>query len=133
MTKKHIFELSKWGVYVAALFQLAISQIHIKVITRVFEPSVGFFLFLFVVFGVVMVFNASSLRSGSRIAPFIFGAVVASLMGIFYIGIILLDIRQDNLLTFGEAQGSIFTAAAVLIVYVTATVGMLVTRNYNEH
>ena len=128
MTKTLVFKLGRAGVYVAAIGQLALSQIHIEVITRVFEPSVGFFLFLFVTFGVVTAFSSSSLHKGTGVVPYLMMCTAAIVTGLIYQGIVIRDVRLANLLTLQEALGSLVFSFAVIAVYVVASVVMLLTR-----
>lgn len=132
MTKALIFRLCRSAVYIAAIGQLALSQIHIEVITRVFEPSVGFVLFLFVTFGVVTAFSSSSLHKGTAVVPYLLIVSIATILGFVYQRIVIRDIRLDNVLTLTEAIGSLVIASIVMAVYAAASVGMLLTRDFNE-
>lgn len=132
MTKALIFNLCRTGVYIAAIGQLALSQIHIEVITRVFEPAVGFVLFLFVTFGVVTAFSSSSLHKGTGVVPYLLIVSTATVVGFIYLRIVIRDIQLDNVLTLPEAIGSLVIASIVMAVYAAASVGMLLTRNFNE-
>lgn len=129
--KELLFKSAKFTAIIAAIGQLAISQIHIGIITKVFEPSIGFFLFLFITFGVVMAFNSTSFRAESNPVLFLFGGIASSGTGLIYLNMLNADIRAENLLTFADARVSIFVSIAVITIYIASTIIMLSTRNYD--
>ncbi|MDC7235464.1 MAG: hypothetical protein PQJ58_19705 [Spirochaetales bacterium] len=127
--KEHLFKTARLLIYMAAIGQLALSQVHIGIITKVFAPSVGFFLFLFVIAGLVTAFNSSSAASKPLIA--VLGCGASLLTGVLYLNIVFKDIANATLLTFEEAQVSIFVSLLAMFLYLAGTVTMLVTRNHN--
>ena len=130
--KEKLFYTAKYLIYIAALSQLALSQVHIGIITKIFEPRAGFFLFLFIIFGLIMAFNSSAVKKGSRIEIFIFGCLAAVTFGILYLRILFQDISAGNLLTFVDARSSIIYTIIAIAVYAISTATMLVTGNLNE-
>ena len=55
------------------LGQLALSQVHILAITKLFANQIGVYLFLFVIFGLTASFNAFSLEKRRSIILFTYG------------------------------------------------------------
>lgn len=106
---------------IAGLGNLAISQIHISTITKVFAPEIGFYFFLFIIFGLVSFMNSLNLRkassnSGNAILTGIFG-VLASGMGLVYIKILLDDIAKENLLTMSDIRPTLYIVGASAVIY----------------
>jgi hypothetical protein len=130
--KEKLFYTAKYLIYIAAICQLAMSQVHISVITKVFEPTAGFYLFLFTIFGLVMAFNTTAVKKGSRIELFILGCLAASALGVMYLKIIFQDIQTGKLLTFSDARLSIIFSVATILIFLLSTAVMLITGNFNE-
>lgn len=127
-----LFNISKYLIFVTAIGQLAISQVHIGIITKVFNPAVGFYLFLFTIFGVLMAFNSSSFKSGQRTPLLIGGCITAVLTGILYINVLFKDIALGKLLTFEVAQSSIVLAAVTVVIYAVFTPILIISGYKNE-
>lgn len=49
-------------VMLTALVQLAVSQIHIGMITNLFVRDIGFYLFIFIISGLLILFNLTSMK-----------------------------------------------------------------------
>ncbi len=52
---------------ISALGELAMSQIHIQAITRIFANEIGIYLFLFIIFGLTTAFNAYLLENRNKL------------------------------------------------------------------
>lgn len=130
--KEKLYFMAKYLIFITAITQLAISQLHIGVITRVFDPAIGFYLFLFTIFGVLMAFNSSSYKTGQKTLIFVGGAVAAVLTGIKFVSIIFIDIAAGQLLTFEDAQKSITVAIVTIVIYAISTPIMIITGFLNE-
>ena len=130
--KETLFKAFKIITFVVAVGQLAISQVHIGLITKVFEPSVGFLLFAFITFGVVMAFNAVSFRRGSNPMVLVFGGLLSSSAGFLYVRLLFADLNAGNLVTMEEARLSIVLSILSIVAYASSTVVLLFTRNHDE-
>lgn len=130
--KEKIFTIAKFLIFATAILQLAISQLHIDIITKVFDPAIGFYLFLFTIFGVLMAFNSSSYKSGEKTFIFILGTLAAVITGILYVNVIFSDIAAGNLLTFKDAQQSIIIAISTITIYAVLAPTMMITGYLNE-
>lgn len=116
----------------AALGQLASSQIHIGIITKIFEPSIGFFLFLFITFGVVLSFLSTSFKHGSNPVLLILALVAAVGTGVKYVVMIIQDVQMENLLTFAEVRLSLFISITVIALFIFSSIGMIAVRNMDD-
>lgn len=130
--KGKLFNISKYIIFITAIAQLAISQIHIDIITKVFNPSIGFYLFLFTIFGVLMAFNSSSYKSGQRTFLLLGGCAAAVITGIIYLNVVFQDIATGKLLTLEAAQSSIIAAIVTIAIYTILTPVMIISGYRNE-
>lgn len=130
--KEKIFTWAKLIVFMTAISQLALSQIQISVITKVFNPNVGFYLFGFTIFSVLMAFNSSSYEHGKKLPIFIGGLILAVFTGINYINTLLTDIKQANLLTMEDIKTALIISVVAIAIYATGSVVMLATGNYEK-
>ena len=126
--KEKLFNIARWSMFAVALIQLALSQIHIGIITKVFASEVGFWLFLFIIFGIVVAFNSINLKKGKNLLIDILGVIVASLSGLKYLSLVITDLKMENLLTFAESKLSIYFSAFTIGIYVLGLMVILVTK-----
>lgn len=130
--KERLFKISKLAISIMALFQLAISQVHIKVITKVFASNIGFYLFLFILFGLVMTFSLSSMKKAGKMPLYLVLTVAAITNGIIYLNMLFSDIATGQYLTMDVALFSIIISIAALIIYFAGTITILFTREKVE-
>lgn len=130
--KGKLFNISKYLIFITAIAQLALSQIHIDIITKVFDPAIGFYLFLFTIFGVLMAFNSSSFKSGEKTLLLVGGCAAAVITGILYLNVVFADIATAKLLTFEAAKTSIIAAVITIAIYVISTPVMIISGYNNE-
>ena len=128
--KERIFKISKFVIAAIAILQLAISQVHIKVITKVFASDIGFYLFLFILFGLVMTFNLSSLKRDSKIPRYLLVTIAAIGAGLVYIIMLFSDIATGQYLTIDVALLSILVSIAAIITYFVGTAVLLLTKEW---
>ncbi|WP_461207097.1 hypothetical protein [Clostridium sp. DL1XJH146] len=126
--KEKVFNISKFVMFFVAMIQLALSQIHIDIITKVFATNVGFYLFLFIIFGMIIALNVVSTKSDGKMLVVAFGAIMSSAAGIKYLQMVLADISAGNLLTFQEASISIYFSIFSIVVYLLGTILLFITR-----
>jgi hypothetical protein len=93
-------------VFVNAIGQLAGSQIHILAITKLFAREVGFYLFLFIIFGLVTGFNVFLLDKKKGLLFFIFSCWVTAGAGLIYLKIMQTDVAAQETLTLVDVQQS---------------------------
>lgn len=126
--KEKLFNIARFSMFAVALVQLALSQIHIAIITKIFATEIGFFLFLFIIFGVVVAFNSMNLKSGKNMLIDVVGVVIASLAGIKYLSLVLQDLAVPNLLTFDEARVSIYFSILTIAIYMIGLLVLFLTK-----
>ncbi len=116
--KNLIYNTSKRLLFFVALFQLAVSQVHISMITKLFVSNVGFYFFIFILSGLMIMFNLSSMQAGSTQHM---GALAVSLVGALGSGYIYLTKTWADYLTQQSVTLDIIRASMIII-----TIGMVV-------
>lgn len=130
--KEKLFNLARFCMFAVAIVQLTLSQIHIAVIMKVFADEIGFYLFLFIIFGLVVAFNSINLKSNKGVVLDILGVLAASLAGYKYISILLEDLAMGNVLTMKEASLSLNFSIATIAVYIVGIIVILLTKGKRE-
>ena len=93
-------------VFVNAIGQLAGSQIHILASTKLFAREVGFYLFLFIIFGLVTGFNVFLLDKKKGVLFFAFSSWVTAGVGFIFLKILQTDVAAQETLTMADVQQS---------------------------
>lgn len=93
-------------VFVNALGQLAGSQIHILAITKLFARETGFYLFLFIIFGLVTGFNVFLSDKKKGLLFFAFSSWVTAGVGFIYLKIMQADVAAQEALSMADVQQS---------------------------
>ncbi|GAB5493177.1 MAG: hypothetical protein Phog2KO_33920 [Phototrophicaceae bacterium] len=99
---------------VNAFGQLAISQIHISAITKVFINEIGFYLFFFIIFCLLTGFNTFLAENRRGIVFLILANWVTAVAGYIYVDILQTDVANQQSLAFADIQLS-WTLAVVAI------------------
>lgn len=126
--KEKVFKIIKYITFLTGIIQLALSQHHISVITKVFATSIGFFLFLFIISSLVVSFNAASLKAKSNMILVLGSNVVAILTGLKYLQLLFADIATGNIVTLQDALNAIIFTVIALIVYAVGLVVIPLTK-----
>lgn len=113
---------------ITALLELAMSQVHIKTITKLFSAEVGFYLFLFIIFGLVTLFNLTSIKQSNNNALFILCTVIVVAMGVKYIKLLLNDYRVYENIIFSDISNALYLAIAGMIIYGLGTIIVVLTK-----
>ncbi len=121
-------KIAKYIVVSMTIIQLALSQIHISAITKVFVLEVGFFLFLFIIFGLLITFNLLSKNNES--SKFLFqttGSIfIACATGIYYMYLMYNDYINNELVTIDQIQLSLIIVGSGIGIYILGWVYMLI-------
>jgi hypothetical protein len=105
-----------------SIVQLAISQIHISAITKMFKPSIGLYLFGFIIFGLVSFFNVSKVKVFmGKISTLLF-CLLTSGFGIIFLSLALSDTKVDR----ASIQSSILLIAVSTVLYLAAAIMLAV-------
>ena len=126
--KEKLLNITIYVTCTMALLQLVLSQMHIGVITKVFATDVGFYFFLFVIFGLVTVFNMKNVKKSNNSILLIICSAIAIVVGIKYIHILLDDVSQGKLLTYNDIVGSLYNVIASIIIYGVGTATVVITK-----
>lgn len=110
-----------------ALIQLALSQIHIELITKIFIRDIGFYLFLFVIFGLLVLFNLSSMKESAagRLGTYIIMTLATVVSGCIYAYKVWSDYLVQESVTLPDIQASMIITVACILIYLVG--GIIVT------
>lgn len=122
--KKWIFKIVVVIVLINALVTLALSQVHILAITKVFAPEIGFYLFLFVIFGLTTGFNAYLADKRTSILLFILTSALVIGSGLIYLWIMQGDVAEQDALTMSDEaiRNSLILIIVSLAIYVAGLI-----------
>ena len=118
--------MKEWTIKIAsgflllnALGTLALSQVHILAITKIFAPEIGFYLFFFVIFGLTTGFNAYLANKRTNILLFIITSFLVIGAGLIYLQIMQGDVTKQAALTMNDAaiRNSWWLVIISLIIY----------------
>ncbi len=126
--KEKIFNITRFTMFFVAILQLALSQIHIAITTKVFDTTVGFYLFLYIMFGIIVAFNSLNLKRKTNIWLSVIGCVGGSLAAIKYLTIIFKDISSENIVTFTDAKWSIYLIVLAIATYFIGLIILIFTK-----
>ncbi|GKX29420.1 hypothetical protein SH1V18_19000 [Vallitalea longa] len=126
--KEKLLNITIYVTCTMALLQLVLSQMHISVITKVFATDVGFYFFLFIIFGLVTVFNMKNVKQSNNSILLIICSAIAIVVGIKYIHILLDDVSQGKLLTYNDIVVSLYNVIASIIIYGVGTITVVITK-----
>lgn len=108
---------------VSALGELAISQIHIQAITRIFANEIGIYLFLFIIFGLTTAFNAYLLENRTSLIVFTITGLLTLGTGYLYLRLMQTDVAAQQILTMADVRTSWLLVSISMGIYL---VGLLV-------
>ena len=117
--KEWAIKIAVWVLLINGLGTLALSQVHILAITKVFAPEIGFYLFLFVIFGMTTGFNAYLAKKRTNILFYIFTSFLVIGAGLIYLQIMQGDVTKQAALTMNDAaiRNSWWLVIISLIIY----------------
>ncbi|WP_058485787.1 hypothetical protein [Defluviitalea phaphyphila] len=140
--KEKLFKITIFIISAMALIQLALSHFHIKTMTKLFTPEVGFYLFLFIIFGLVTLFNASSIKKSyinrkitknkeegkKSILLFIVSNILSVIAAIVYLRILINNYKVYDSVTYQDIYLSLYLVIAGVCVYVIGAIIVLITN-----
>ncbi len=134
-------EPKRFAVYIIgfnALFQLALSQIHIESLVKVKltvstlgasnytsgMPSIGIgmFNFLFILFGLATIFNSSRATEPKKIYVAIGSILLTLFFGFVYL---LKIINPDNIVRFSDVSKSLYLMASAILLYIAGGIFLI--------
>ena len=108
---------------ISALGELAMSQIHIQAITKIFANEIGFYLFLFIIFGLTTAFNAYLLEKRTGLIILAISGLLAVGAGYIYLDLMQTDVAAQASLTMADVRTSWLLVVISMGIYL---VGLLV-------
>ncbi len=119
--KEWILKAAIGIVLVNGLGELALSQIHILAITKLFANEIGIYLFMFIIFGITAAFNALSLERRRNIILFTVSCWVTAVFGYIYLTLMQTDVAAQNTLTMADVQTSWLLIAISIGIYLVGS------------
>ena len=123
-----VYKVTRMIMMCTALVQLALSQIHIEMITKLFVRDVGFYLFIFIISGLLILFNLTSMKDAAsgRLGMYI----VVTLMSLLSCSIFTLKVWgdylvQDSVLLEDIRLSLIFIIASAVIYLVGGVIVLI--------
>ena len=104
--KEWILKIAVGIVLINGLGELALTQIHVVAITKLFVNEIGVYLFMFIIFGVTATFNAFSLDKQRSIIIFTVSCWVTATFGFIYIRLLQADVASQDALTMADVRTS---------------------------
>lgn len=126
--KEKLFNITILLMSITAILQLAASQIHIKTITKVFVTEIGFYLFLFIIFGLVTLFNLTTIKKSTNDFMFVLCSLVVSGVGIKYLQLLLNDYNSYDSIKFKDIYESLYMVIAGIAIYAFGTIYVVISK-----
>ncbi|MBE2220709.1 MAG: hypothetical protein IAF02_04170 [Anaerolineae bacterium] len=122
--KDIVLKTAVYILLITALGQLAASQIHILAITKIFANQIGFYLFMFIIFGITTAFNGYLLNNKRRgLILFVGSGILAIGAGYIYMTLMQTDVAAQKTITMADVQSSWLLVAGSIAIY---GIGLLV-------
>ena len=123
MTQREFFLRITAGILlIVGVGQLAISQIHIEAITKIFANQIGFYLFLFIIFELTTGFNAVLVEKPLSVVSLIASAILSSLGGFIYLRLLQTEIVTQEQLTMADVSDSFRYVVFSIVVYLVGAI-----------
>jgi len=121
------YKVSKWLMIIMATLQLALSQIHIKAILIVFAQPVAFYLFLFILFGMLVMFTLISTKvlDKSNIFKIILSSIITCASGIYTAYLMWSDFKSYDTIAYEDIEKSLYLLLLGVVIYLIGTLVIL--------
>ena len=123
MMKEWTLKIVVGMMLISALGELAMSQIHIQAITKIFANEIGFYLFLFIIFGLTTAFNAYLLEKRTGLIILAISGLLAVGAGYIYLDLMQTDVAAQASLSMADVRTSWLLVSISMGIYL---VGLLV-------
>ena len=122
------YKISKWLMIFMAALQLALSQIHIKAISVIFAQPVAFYLFLFILFGLLVMFTLFSTKAldKSNVFKVLSVSIITGGAGICTAVLLWSDYKAYASIHFQNIDKSLYLLLSGAAVYLIGTLVILV-------
>ncbi len=115
--KDIILKLVTGILFITGIGELAISQIHIEASTKIFANQIGFYLFLFIIFGMTTAFNGMLLEKLRSVLLFVLSGLLAAWAGFRYIRLLQADVAAQDGLSMADVQTSFTLVIVSVVIY----------------
>ncbi|KAA3661116.1 MAG: hypothetical protein DWQ04_17400 [Chloroflexi bacterium] len=120
--KNIILNIAIGIIIINGLGELAISQVHILAITKLFANEIGMYLFLFTIFGLTTTFNAFSLKTRRSIIFYIVTSWLAAVFGYIYLNLMQADVAAQETLSMVDVQTSWRLMIVSIAIYLVGSI-----------
>ena len=120
--KEWILKIVVGMMLISALGELAMSQIHIQAITKIFANEIGFYLFLFIIFGLTTAFNAYLLEKRTGLIILAISGLLAVGAGYIYLDLMQTDVAAQASLTMADVRTSWLLVSISMGIYLVGLV-----------
>jgi hypothetical protein len=104
--KEWMLKIAVGFILINGLGELALTQVHVLAITKLFVNEIGLYLFMFIIFGITATFNALSLEKRQSIIFFSVSCWVTAVFGYIYLSLMRADVAAQDNLTMADVQTS---------------------------
>ena len=123
MTKREFFLRIVTGIMlIVGVGHLAISQIHISAITKIFANQIGFYLFVFIIFGLTTGFNAILVEKPFSVVSLIGSAILSAIGGFIYLRLLQADVLEQEKLAMADVSDSFQLVAVSIGIYLVGAI-----------
>jgi len=124
LIERYDLTLTRVFIGIIGLFgigNLALSQVHIKVIVKVFESRIGIIFFLYILLGIVVFMSSLGMNkkkvNRGNIVLFIVITIAELVVGVKYISLLLQDVQAGNLLVMSDITTVLVISILSLVFY----------------
>lgn len=118
----HLFmKISFFAIIINSVTQLAISQIHIKAIYEMFTSTIGFYLFAFIIIGLITLFNVTRLSKRSNLFVTALFAIFTVIFGVIYLNLAITDKANSSTILL-----SVIVMAVGVLIYLGSAVLLII-------
>lgn len=109
-------------VLINGIGEMALSQVHILAVTKLFVTEIGFYLFLFIIFGLTTAFNGLLLDKPRGVILLVVSGAIASGAGFIYLRLLQADVAKQTTLTMADVQTSAMLVAVSIVIYLGGSI-----------
>ena len=109
-------------VLINGVGELALSQVHILAVTKLFVTEIGLYLFLFIIFGLTTAFNGLLLDKPRGVILLVVSGAIAAGAGFVYLRLLQADVAKQTTLTMADVQTSAMLVAVSIVIYLGGSI-----------
>lgn len=123
MSKREFFlRITTYILFIVGVGQLALSQIHVTAATKIFDNQIGFYLFIFMIFGLTTGFNAVLVEKPGSLVSLLVSGILSAVGGYIYLQILQADVLQQDQLTLAEVGDSVRMVSVSIVIYFVGSI-----------